>query len=156
MPDVLRTISERLEARLIEGKQRGQVIGHNLEYGLGAEMVVRTLMREMMPIRYGIGKGKLINRKGESTRHLDLIIYDQLNLPTLFLDEHQNQILPIESAYGVIEIKSRTTASVLKEAFENLASVAAIAGTVPNCSTNELVDRYAPCLTILSLEDEQS
>jgi len=75
-----------------------------LEYGLGTENIVRTLMREMMPMKYGIGKGKLINGNGASTRHLDLIVYDQLNLPTLFIDEHQNQILPIESAYAVIEI----------------------------------------------------
>ncbi len=156
MPDVIRAISERLNARLKEGRERGQIIDHNLEYGLGTENVVRNLIREMMPLKYGVGKGKIINFSGASSRHLDIIIYDSINYPTLFVDEHQNQFLPIESVYSVIEVKSRTTSSVLKDAFENLESVAEVAGVVSDCSTNNLVERHPPYLSVLSFEDTRS
>lgn len=153
---IMRSISERLDERLREGSKRGQVIGHNLEYGLGSENVVRTLLHEILPIKYGVAKGKLVNITGQMTRHLDIIIYDRINYPTLFLDEHQNQVLPIESAYKVIEVKSQTSASALKDAFQNLASVSTVAGKAPGCSTNELVDYVPPWLSVLSFQDPRS
>lgn len=155
LSDVISSISQHLDARLKEGRNRGEVIGHNLEYGLGTENVVRALIREIMPIKYGVAKGKLINRSGEATRHLDVIIFDSLNCPTLYVDEHKNQILPIESAYAVIEVKSQTSSSVLQEAFENLASVAAVASFVPDCSLNEMLEYHPPHLSVLSFEDKR-
>jgi len=151
----MKAISEQLDIRLQEERKRGKIIDHNLEYGLGTENVVRTLIREMLPFKFGVGKGKIVNCHGITTRHLDLIIYDQINYPTLFLDEHRNQILPIESVYSVIEIKSRTTASLLKDAFENLASVATVAGNTPNCSTNDYLEYHPPCLSIFSFQDDR-
>jgi hypothetical protein len=153
MTAIMRSISDRLHERLNEERKRGQVIGHNLEYGLGSESVLRTILKEILPIKYGIAKGKLINLKGVMSRHLDVIIYDHLTCPTFFVDEHQNQVLPVESAYAVIEVKSTTSASALQDAFENLSSVSDVAGDAPNCSTNELVDFIPPLLAIWSFQD---
>ena len=123
MPDVIAKISQRLNDKLLEGLKRGQVIEHSLEYGLGTEAVFRDLLRLVLPLRFGIAKGKLVNSRGMTSRHLDTIVYDNLNCPNLYSDENDNLILPIEGVYAVIEIKSRTTSSVLREAFESLSSV---------------------------------
>lgn len=153
--DIVDTISRRLYGKLAEGKKRGEVIGHNLEYGLGAEIVFRNLLREILPKKYGVGKGKLINKTGGVSRHLDVIIYDQINCPSLFADEHENLILPIEGALVVIEIKTRTTSSVLREAFENLKSVSDLMQERLVCSSNNLVDYCPPELCIFSFSDDR-
>ncbi len=130
LPDVLLAIGERLEARLLEGAKRGEVVRNNLEDGLGAETVLRDLLEEMLPARLGVGKGKIVNSEGEMSRHLDLMLYDRLNFPRLFVDEQDNLILPIESIFAAVEVKTHTTASSLRDASETLASVAVVAAEV--------------------------
>ena len=155
MPDVIAKISQRLNDKLLEGLKRGQVIEHSLEYGLGTEAVFRDLLRLVLPLRFGIAKGKLVNSRGMTSRHLDTIVYDNLNCPNLYSDENDNLILPIEGVYAVIEIKSRTTSSVLREAFESLSSVSRIVEKPRNCSTNELVVYNPPALIIFSFADDR-
>jgi len=150
---IVSAISEQFNERLLENRTRGQVIGHNLEYGLGAEIILRNLLSELLPSRFGIAKGKLLNSTGDTSKHLDLIIYDKINCPVLFIDENQNVILPIEGVYNVTEIKTKTTSSSLSEAFENLSSVSSLISKPKDCSTNDFVNMYPPSLSIFSFGD---
>jgi hypothetical protein len=152
---VVREINRLLNARLAHGRAQRKVIQHNLEAGQIAENVFRDVLRQTLPFRFGVAKGKLVSAEGVMSRHLDVIVYDALNCPALFIDENDNQILPVEGVYAVIEVKSATSKSVLEEAFEELASVEIIHPGVV-CSTNELVDYVPPILKIFSFEDSRS
>jgi hypothetical protein len=153
--ETMREISRLLNARLAHGRSQRKIIKHNAEAGQIAENVFRQVLRDTLPLRFGIAKGKLVNPKGELSRHLDVVIYDAMNCPALFLDENHNQLLPIEGAYAVIEVKSSTSKSAIVEAFEELASVAKI-HPEKICSRNKMVDYFPPILEIFSFSDSRS
>jgi len=156
LTDIIQKINIRFNNKLNEGHENGLVIEHNLEYGLGAENIFRELLREVLPLKYGIGKGKIININGNLSSHQDVIIYDRMNYPTLFIDENKNLILPLESVYFVIEIKVKTNSDVLKKAFEGLESVSKLNIEDKVHSSNELVDYRPPGLIIFSFQDDKS
>lgn len=153
---VIKNINKRFNAKLFEGRENGKLIQHNLEYGLGAENIFRELLREVLPLRYGVGKGKIINTNGDMSSHQDVIIYDKLNFPTFFTDENHNLILPLESIYTVIEVKTKTDSGVLRKAFEGLSTVAKLNVKKQVKSTNDLVDYRPPELMIFSFQDDRN
>ena len=153
LPDVILSISERLDSRLREARSRGRVIDHNLEHGLGVENVVRELFREYLPLRFGIAKGKIVNSDGLLSPHCDLVIYDQHNCAPLFVDDNANVILPAEAIYAVVEIKSQTNSTLLRRSFNNLQTVAEVVGDPPDCSQNDKINIRPPLFAILSLHD---
>lgn len=153
--EIVQEIYRSINARLADGRSQRKVIKNNLEAGLIAENVFRNMLRSTLPLCYGVAKGKVINAKGKLTGHLDVIIYDALNYPALFIDDNHNQILPIEGVYAVIEVKSSTTKTSLAEAFHELSSVNAIhPGAIR--SNNELVDHRPPVLEVFSFGDKRS
>ena len=144
-----------INAKLAHGRSQRKVIKHNLEAGQIAENVFRRILRETLPLRFGVTKGKVVSADGKLSCHLDVIIYDAMNFPALFIDDNDNQILPIEGVYAVIEVKSNLTKSSLVEAFQELSSVRDIhPGYI--CSNNELVDYRPPILEVFSFEDARS
>lgn len=153
-PEVMSEINRQLNARLQLGRGERRVIKHSLEAGLIAEIALRDLLALILPKKYGVTKGKLINAAGEMSRHLDVIVYDTLNYPTFFLDGNGNQILPIEAALVAAEVKSTTSHAVLKEAFLELSSVARL-HPFRNCSTNDFLDYCPPALIVFSFHDER-
>jgi len=152
----IKDINKRFNSILLQGREDGKIIKHNLEYGIGAETVLRSLLRETLPIKYGIGKGKIVNSEGKLSNHLDIIIYDNLNYPSLFTDKNHNLILPLESVYCVIEVKSKTNSTVLNKAFKGLKSVSDLNSFHRICSRNEKVDYCPPNLFIFSFQDDRS
>lgn len=152
---ITQSISQQLHRMLSARQQQGEIVGHNLEKGLGNEETLRQLLRSFLPQRFSVAKGKLINAAGHLSKHIDVIIYDALNCPTLFTDEHRNQILPIEGVYAVIEVKTTLTSTTMRDAFENLNSVYQLQARI-NCSTNPLVTHTPPCLKIFAFSDNRS
>jgi hypothetical protein len=153
--EIVREIYRVINTRLAQGRSQRKVIKNNLEAGLIAENVFRKMLRETLPLRFGVAKGKVISAEGKLSCHLDVIIYDAMNFPALFIDDNHNQILPVEGVYAVIEVKSNTTKSSLVEAFHELSSVRAI-NTGDVCSTNDHVDHRPPILLVFSFDDVRS
>jgi hypothetical protein len=133
---------------------QGKILKHNLEKGLGNEQCLRELLIDVLPRRYGVGKGKVVNAKGDMSRQLDIIIYDSIYCTTLFVDENRNQILPIEGVYGVVEVKTTLTSTLLAEAFENLASVYKLKERI-DISRNDLVTACPPFLEVFAFNDKR-
>lgn len=144
-------IFEELNDLVLTRAETGKLIRHNLEQGLANEQVVRSILANFLPARYGVGKGKLINAAGEMSPHCDLIIYDALTCPRLFVDENLNQIIPAEGVYAVLEVKTTLTKGILEKAFEHLSAIYAINPRPTVLSTNKLVDYRPPNLEILAL-----
>jgi hypothetical protein len=106
-------------------------------------------------MRFGVAKGKVVNYAGDMSRHCDVIIYDRLNCPKLFIDENDNQVLPIEGVYAVIEVKTTLTKHTLTEAFDNLRSVYALKPERPIRTYNTHIDFRPPGLIILGTQGVQ-
>jgi len=152
---ITKGIAEQLNRLLAVKQQQSNIIDHNLEKGLGNEESLRQLLTCFLPRKIAVAKGKIINSTGAMSKHIDVIVYDALNCPTLFTDENRNQILPIEGVFGVIEVKTTLTSSTLSDAFENLLSVYKLQSR-QNCSTNELVTYCPPELKVFAFSSNSS
>jgi Domain of unknown function (DUF6602) len=84
-------------------------IKHPGDKGTSRENVLKSYIIEnnMLPARYSISKGSshIVSTTGHKSAQCDMVIYDTLNTPSLF-DVGEIQYFPIESVYGIIELKS--------------------------------------------------
>ncbi len=95
-------------------------IKHNGTKGSAREDILLEFLRKHMPKRFGFSKGEICSSKGETSKQIDIIIYDQENHP-IFYDVGNQVIVPSESVLCIIEIKSILTE--LKTSVENIKSV---------------------------------
>lgn len=153
--NLAKQIFEQLNRMLLAKAGQAGIINHSLEKGLGNEETLRSMLRDFLPRRYGVAKGKVANQKGQMSRQLDVIIYDALNFATLFIDENANQILPVESAYGVIEVKTTLTSTLLEESFANLYSVYELHRR-SDLSCNTMVTSCPPYLQVFAFNDSRT
>lgn len=137
---------------LAEEVSRGEVIKHNLEGGLGVERAMRSLLENFLPARYGVAKGKIVNNAGDMSRHCDAIIYDRLDCPRIFIDGNENQVLPVEGVYAVLEIKTTLTKHTVTEAFDNLRAVYDLQPERPIQSENDHIDHRPPILAVVGFK----
>ena len=74
--------------------------------GNDVEMCVRDYLRRMLPPRYYVAQGHLIDAFGNTSSQLDVILSDNFNLPSLQTTKDGTEYIPIDSVYSVGEIKS--------------------------------------------------
>lgn len=91
------------------------------------DTLAKFLMEGKIPKQYNIGSGEIISRYSESSKQIDLIIYDSLK-SIQFVSSESIQIYPIESIYGVIEVKSKLSKTKLLESLENIKSIKSMSG----------------------------
>lgn len=70
------------------------------------EISVRDYLTRMLPPRYYVSQGHLIDRVGNVSAQMDIIISDNFNLPSLQTTKDGTRYIPIDSVYAVGEIKS--------------------------------------------------
>lgn len=87
-----------------------QDLPHHGERGGIRERRVAAFLRSILPQRYGIGTGHIIDSKGNTSGQVDIVIYDALNGVHFPIDEDYS-LFPCESVYAAIEVKSTLTAS---------------------------------------------
>lgn len=75
-----------------------------------------------MPEKYSISSEIIIDNNQKQSKQQDFIIYDAFNCPSFFKTE-SNSILPIESVYATIEVKSTLDYSTLEQSVKNVESV---------------------------------
>ena len=85
------------------------------------EEAIRKFLSEKLPRRYGISKGFVVSHEGIQSDQCDVIVYDADTSPIFYTDINQ-EILPIESVYAVIQVKSRLTPTSLDDAIRNIKS----------------------------------
>jgi len=110
--------------------------GHSVEthHGNVAESAYRNWLSEFLPKRYGVTAGYIISTgigKQTPLQHFDVIIYDQLESPTLWVEGTADHTqsgrargIPVEHVRGVLEIKSTFSSQSAKKAIEQLSKLA--------------------------------
>jgi hypothetical protein len=94
---------------------------HQGEKGGIRERRVSDFLSAYLPKRYGIGTGHIIDRRGNISTQIDIVIYDAVDGIAIPIDNYYS-LFPCECVYAVIEVKSRLTAySADKE--ENLCEI---------------------------------
>lgn len=115
-------VARRLQA---EVDVFNRLIGHAAEQGRENELVLVRLLENLIPKRFGVGSGIVIDSAGNRSKQTDIIIYDTADQPTVM--SQTNQLLfPVEVVHSVIEVKTNLTASDLGDCAEKKSSIAAL------------------------------
>lgn len=97
-------------------------IEHNGVKGSAREDLLKDYLKKMLPEKYSITSGIIIDNNQNQSKQQDFIIHDAFNCPSFFKTE-SNSILPVESVYATIEIKSTLDYRTLEQSVKNVESV---------------------------------
>ncbi len=117
-------------------RARTQARAHEVEtyHGTVAEASVRAWLSDFLPKRYGVTSGYIVSPglpALSKVPHFDVIIYDQLESPVLWVEEDagtkregSSLAIPVEYVKSVIEVKSALRAKTLSDAIAHLRDLA--------------------------------
>ncbi|OIP37849.1 MAG: hypothetical protein AUK47_12935 [Deltaproteobacteria bacterium CG2_30_63_29] len=144
--------SDHLEehAEFLETKLRfeTQAREYNFDSGPALEDFFRSTIRKLLPSRFAVEAGTIIDRKGNTCGDCDVIIYDATLSPlvrTPATAGSRKKYIPFEIVYCVIEVKQSLTLGTLDSVDEVKAE-----------PTGSLVEMFSKCSTFKSLEREES
>ena len=91
--------------------------------GTALEKTVIEFLRPYLPKNLGMTSGEITDSDGNSTKQMDIIIYDEIKSPLLY-DVGDIRVIPIECVYAVIEVKSKIASQEdVDDIFEKMCSV---------------------------------
>jgi hypothetical protein len=115
----------RISSAIAAAKEVGAVEHPGL-VGQLREILVRELLRPILPPSVGFGTGKIVDHLGNESRQVDVIVYDRSLMPPLLYGVEDVGLYPVEACLYAIEVKSKATAESVRDAIRNAASVGAL------------------------------
>jgi hypothetical protein len=106
------------EATISTLARQAGIVQHAGDRGGNREEILRTFLSQHLPSKYGVTKGEVVTKSGVHSHAADVLIYDAINCPVLYVGE--TRVLPIEGVYGVIEVKSRLSKAELLDAAKKI------------------------------------
>jgi hypothetical protein len=89
---------------------------HSGLVGTGNEQAIGDVLREFLPMRFGIEvNAMVIDRFGKTSKQADIVIYDTHNQANFL-----RKVFPVEMVYAVIEVKTSMSSTEASSALENL------------------------------------
>lgn len=95
---------------------------HPGEYGTYREILIRELLKNIIPGQFKVGEGFILNpndEAGDVSTQCDVIIYADSYTP--FIDKGYENFFPVETVVSIGEVKSDLTFSTLTAALVKLA-----------------------------------
>jgi len=102
-----------------------RLIAHAGTKGTENEVSLTRVLERLVPGRYGIGSGLLIDRHGNASKQMDIVVYDRANEPALMAQTNQ-VLFPIENVRFCIEVKTSLDKREIEDAEEKRASIRAL------------------------------
>lgn len=100
-------------------------MSHPGEKGRNNELVLREFLERNLAKRYTVSTGKVVSVGGFESGQVDLIVHDRLNTPAL-VEGHAWRLVPIESVYAVIAVKTTLGKGELRDGLKSVESVRAL------------------------------
>lgn len=102
---------------------RVRTIQHPTGAGDEGEQAWEGVLRDFLPNRYSLGRGRfVVDSKGSVSEQQDIVVYDGQFSPT-FLKLENISYIPVESVYAVIEVKPALSKATVKAAVQKASSV---------------------------------
>lgn len=106
--------------------RNSQDVRHPRDVGGIRESILRTFLTNngLLPTRYAVSSNSVraASTTGHVSNELDIMIYDYFDAISLMRRSDVYEVLPIESVFGAVQVKSRLNKREIKEAFENIGS----------------------------------
>ncbi|MEF7439957.1 DUF6602 domain-containing protein [Paenibacillus lautus] len=119
---ITRAIQTAAKKMMIDFEELTSQIKHTGERGTSREELLIRYLKGYFPLKFSLGRGAIIDSRGYQSNQQDCIIYDSFNSPIL-LDMETTQMIPIESVYATIEVKSSLNKTELLKCVNNIKSV---------------------------------
>jgi|ERR1017187_1876453 hypothetical protein len=101
-------------------------VDHPLELGLARERLLVEYLLRLLPDRFAIDSGFVIDSSGNRSRQIDIVIYDKI-IAKPFVVPGKVHFFPCECVVAVGEVKSNITSrATLSDALEKIRSVKAL------------------------------
>lgn len=115
-----------LQTQMIVDYNKSKDIKHPRDIGNAREEILRKFLLSSgyLPRRYGVSQNsaRVASTTGHISNEIDILLFDPLDSISLMKRETVYEVFPVESVYGVIQVKSRLNKKEIKEGLENLAS----------------------------------
>lgn len=121
---------------------------HPVAKGDVAEDTWRTLLEKVLPSRFSVGTGFVIDAHNQVSGQIDCIIYDNVYTPTFWGDKDY-RFVPVESVHAVFEIKQKISLTYLREASKKIESVRALHRTSTSYRASGNVEAPKPLIHII-------
>jgi len=118
---------------------------HAAEYGAYRERLISGYLNLILPKKFGVGTGFIVNCDNQVSTQCDVIIYDKSKTP--LLDAPNNaRFFPVETVSCVIEVKSTLTLKNLNTALEKIFSIKKLKKVLydTDSGTTDLGNEYIP------------
>lgn len=123
--DLIKNATPKLEADY----NMSQIIHHSPSKGALREFIIKEIIRPFLPKRYGMCNGECFDSHGGISKQLDVIVYDDLFSYAIPMGDYY--MMPFESAYGEIEVKSMLNRDAFFQSIENIASFKSLQKEAP-------------------------
>jgi hypothetical protein len=107
-------VLQRLEA---EVQVFAQLVAHEGERGRENEAVLARVLSALVPGRYGVGSGLLIDTRNAQSAQTDVILYDHSDEPAVLAQTTQI-LFPVESVLACIEVKTTLRGDDIADSLE--------------------------------------
>lgn len=133
-------LTARVAGAVASAKALGKVNHAGLKGAL-REVLIRSLLRPLLPPSLGVGHGIIITAYDQQSPEQDAVIFSRDMTPCLLIDE-ETGLFPLESVISGIEVKSVLTAEELRKTHINAKEIERLLH-VPGTKSPEHI---IPCL----------
>lgn len=123
--DAIKAAAPKLEAEYNMSK----IVQHAASKGALREFLLKEVIRPFLPKRYGLCNGECFDAHNSVSKQLDVIVYDDLFSYAIPMGDYF--MMPFESAYGEIEVKSMLNKEAFFQSIENIASFKSLKKETP-------------------------
>jgi hypothetical protein len=102
-----------------------KLIKHQGERGRENELALARILEQLVPGRFGVGSGLLIDSSNQYSKQTDIVIFNQADEPALLAQTNQ-VLFPVENVRVAIEIKTSIVKREIVDAGEKAASIRAL------------------------------
>lgn len=114
------------QADILAQFKRNNDIKHIRDNGDLKEFDITNFLQanNLIPKKYGVSGNKIriASPSGHISKEMDIVFYDYFNNIDLMNRKGQYRVFPVETVYGVMQVKSKLTKAELKKGLENIAS----------------------------------
>jgi hypothetical protein len=114
------------QSQMLLDFEKSKDIHHPRDVGDAREEILRKFFKESgyLPARFAVSdnRARVASTTGHVTGEIDIVFHDPVNSMSLMRRDSVYEVLPVESVYGVIQIKSRLNKKEIKLGLENVAS----------------------------------
>ena len=115
---------QRIGRRLVDEFDDARTATSPSTVGAAMEQPVRKQLEQILPRGIGVGSGFVIDTSGETSRQIDVVLYEKDICPVFSINRTpETTYYPCECVVAVGEVKSALDGSSLKDAFSKVGSV---------------------------------